>query len=458
MKYKYMLFSLLLCFINIISIKAISVEYVDNIYGNRLNGSTNYSGKLGFIVDDNNVLYCVEPFKWIGDNYNIDNNYLNNIESNKLKYVEMIANYVKDYVRNRNVNYYISAQELIWNTLTDLDTFYWTSEKNLNGNLINNSLFKEEIKSFVNNFFLKPSFDNTVISDNFFKTIVLEDFNGVISNYEVQNNSKNKVWIKDNKLYITILQSDDAKIKLIRKYGEGSPRYYHSEIKQDIVDLTGYVENISYITIRANDSYHEPIKVEFIDKDTNLLVNGNIEFKLNNDYLSTTNGIYLTDLNQGKYSIDVVGVPKNYILPDKVQFNIDEMNQLSTRSVKVYLTKPTGVLNISASTGKYELHNQSGLISKFTDSTSFELNLDTYYVIDIIEGKKYDVNIEYVDQYTKIITYDLTIKKEQYEKSTIIPSSYELPNTINYIKLLKICLIIILGILILKHLYEIFKK
>ncbi|MBR1717760.1 MAG: hypothetical protein IJ715_00655, partial [Bacilli bacterium] len=202
----------------------------------------------------------------------------------------------------------------------------------------------------------------------------------------------------------------------------------------------------------------EPIKVEFIDKDTNLLVNGNIEFKLNNDYLSTTNGIYLTDLNQGKYSIDVVGVPKNYILPDKVQFNIDEMNQLSTRSVKVYLTKPTGVLNVSASTGKYELHNQSGLISKFTDSTSFELNLDTYYVIDIIEGKKYDVNIEYVDQYTKIITYDLTIKKEQYEKSTIIPSSYELPNTINYIKLLKICLIIILGILILKHLYEIFKK
>lgn len=443
-----------------------NIEYVNDIYGNRINENENYSGKLGYIISDDKVIYCLEPFSWIGDSYEINNDYFNNIDSEKLRYLEMIANVVEGSVKNRSIHYYMAAQELIWESITGLDTFYWSTDKNLNGSIINIDHFKNEIKGYINDFFKKPSFDSTVVKDNFFKTVVLEDTNNVLNLYEIENNSKNVVWINDNKLYITILSSDLSEIKLVRKYGSGSPTYYHNDSKQDLADLTGYVENVSTLNVQANNKYNEDLSIEFIDKKTNELINGNIDFKINENSYSTTNGIYLTNLEDNNYKISIQNVPYGYLIPKDYSFIIDENEFHKNRTITIYIDKPAARLNVIAERNYlYQIYKDDKLVNNFFTSNTFDLEVGDYYIIDYLNKKRYDISLAYKDQYTDFIEATITIpySEEIKPNRTINKQEYNskyycLPNTINYKKIIKICILIILFILLIKHIYEIFKK
>lgn len=506
MKYKYIIFFLFIYFVLLFPAMAMTpnVEYISDVFGNRQEGNYTHYGQLGYITHNGRFLFCLDPYKIIGTDYEVNNNYFNTYDSDTLNYIKMVANYVNHNLEVKGSHYYMAAQELIWERITGYDMVYWTTKAKTEGSRINVDSFKNEINSYVNNFLTKPSFDNITVSDNFFSTVILEDTNNVLMNYQVINNSKNNIWINGNKLYINILSSDLEQIKLVRKYGNGDAIYYHSANGQNLAALASYVENVSTIYVKANNKYNENINVEFIDRETNSLV-GNVDFNINDNTFNTFDGRYMTNLESGDYNIEVSNVPYGYLLPDTYHFQIDEKDIHQSRTFKIYLDKPIAILRVK-SDGLYQLYKKDKidtLISTSDNMEEFELDFSKYYVLDLVNNKKYDIEVTYKDQWTKVIYYDLEFKNnteitkmrkmdddiselndnkvnesqsvkenideeksvnEEEKEPQIIKQNvgidYDkdiLPNTFNYIKIVKAILIIICIILIIKHVKEIFK-
>ncbi len=473
MKYKYLIF-FLLTFIFITPTKALTpnIEYIDNVYSNRKQGARTYYGNLGYILVDGKVLYCLEPYALIGGNYVENNNYFNNFDSNTLKYLKLIANYASEGVNYRNQYYYMAAQEMIWERLMGGDYVYWTNKNKTQGDILNIDSFKEEIQRRINNFDLKPSFNESIIKGNFYDTIVLDDTNKVINAYEIINDSKNEVWMENNKLYIRILSSSPSKIKFIRKEGVGYPKYYHSDGNQDIAYLNSEVSIESSIIVQANNKYNENVTVQFVDKETNKLINEPIDFVINEESYTTSNGNFLKNMEEGNYELHLKKVPKNYVIDKSYNFSVKEENLLQNRTVIIPIEKAKGQINIDCHEGIYQLYKNNILISTFTNSSSISTELGNYYLIDFKNNKKYDVELKYKDQYTPIIYAYLHIKDEYVNndkksiKNSIVnvgtnddithnKPNYqkikELPNTVNYIKIIKTFLAILLCLIGIKY-------
>ena len=352
------------------------------------------------------------------------------------------------------------------------DYVYWTNKNKTQGDILNIDSFKEEIQRRINNFDLKPSFNESIIKGNFYDTIVLDDTNTVINAYEIINDSKNEVWIENNKLYIRILSSSPSKIKFIRKEGVGYPKYYHSDGNQDIAYLNSEVSIESSIIVQANNKYNENVTVQFVDKETNKLINEPIDFVINEESYTTSNGNFLKNMEEGNYELHLKKVPKNYVIDKSYNFSVKEENLLQNRTVIIPIEKAKGQINIDCHEGIYQLYKNNILISTFTNSSSISTELGNYYLIDFKNNKKYDVELKYKDQYTPIIYAYLHIKDEYVNndkksiKNSIVnvgtnddithnKPNYqkikELPNTVNYIKIIKTFLIILLCLIGIKY-------
>lgn len=397
---KKLLFLLLLFIIKPVYAMNPSVEYIDGVYANRMSPYKLYSGQMGFIMDNERVIYCVEPFNWIGDNYNNINSYFDNYDDYTKDYIKLVANYADSFVQNKNKDYYFAAQELIWQKITNDGGFSYTTEKNMNGQSINTVKIKDEINKYISKFLKKPSFTDNIYTGSLYETIELKDTFNVLDSFNIINESKNEVWVKDNTLYIKFLSSEVGTIRFEKKSGSGDIKYYHSDIKQDLADLTGEVVNSSYITIIADEPYYNDYRIEFIDKDTDELIDSNIDFKINQNDYSVSNGIFQDRGYVGEYEIEVINVPNNYIIPDNSSFNLTDGN-INNYTHKVYLEK---------------INEDKELIKENVDITKEENNY------------------------------------------CVLTDFKELPNTINYIKIIKIVLIIIIVIEILRHVKELFKK
>ncbi len=391
--------------------KEIKVDYIDNLFSNRTNTNNSYTSKMGFILDDNRVIYCIEPFKWVGSNYEVKEP-LNHFNKDDEDYIKLVANYVDDKVQKRNINYYVAAQELIWNRIEPNSEFHYSLLFENFEQYYDISSEKMEIDSFAYNFKLTPSFDNFHITGKMYETIELTDYNQVLSSFNIINETKNEVWSEGNTLYIKILTDEKGTIKFEKKIGRGDIKYYQSSNKQELADLTGEVVNTFYLNIDVIDAYYNDFRIEFIDEESNNLVESNISFNLNNINYSTTNGIYLEKNKSGNYIVDVISVPNEYEIPDKSSFTInkgDENNYVH----KVYLKKKTTQKNNEEVVEMRE---------------------------DIKETKTHDEQIENSVNYCVLTNFK------------------ELPNTINYIKYLKLIAIIVIIIEILRHVKKIFKN
>ena len=388
---KILFFMLLILFNSPIYAKEIKVDYLKNITANRYSKEQTYSGKLGFILDGDRVIYCIEPFKWIGDNYDINNNYFNSFDNYTNDYIRLVANYTDQLVQKRDVRYYMAAQSLIWESITD-GAFTFTTNDGIFGTTIFVDEEKKEIDNYAKTFLKKPDFGSIDIKGNMYEIIELTDNNNVLQTFNIINESKNEVWSDGNKLFIKILSSDSGQIKFDKSIGEGDAIYYHNEQRQDLADLKSKVSNSFSITVSSNEPYYSDYRIEFIDEETNELITTNIDFKINGDIHSCTNGIYIDRFSEGVYDVDIITIPQNYIIPDKSSFKI-ESNDSNNYTYKIYLKKKKNVK------------------SSLDDA-------DNYCILDNFN---------------------------------------ELPNTIDYIKVMKIGLIILIIIEIIRHVKKIFK-
>lgn len=425
--------------INHVSAMTPTVEYIDNVYSNRVSDSKTYSGQLGFIVMDGKILYCLEPYLIIGKDYSADNSYFNNYSKEDKEYFELVASYVEEKVNNRNVYYYMAAQELIWERIIG-DRVYWTTEKN--GQVeINITEYKDEIKKYVEQFYTKPFFDSTLVKEDYFKEVTLADLNEVLPNYEIVSENNSIVTIEGNNLKIVVSTPEKEKVRFIRRKNGSESIYYHHDNNQNLAYLSGTIEVESSLEIETNHYDSMKLEIDFYDEGYNVPISGELKFKIHNldtnDYSEefvTNTGNYLSDfkLGSGHYEIILTVVPKNFYISKRYEFEISDDNYNEVYHIICLLGSAQARINIknNKENKNYELYsseevydiygnlifekNQNIANLEIPDSNPYitVLPFGKYCLLDTSDQEKYCLEINYKDQYTPLVDYFLNIDKK----------------------------------------------
>ncbi len=251
-------------------------DVIDGIYYAKVkNGNTEYrKAKYKRRTSDGQVVYCIEPFVGMAEYYDYtgyDYNYekLLNLSTDVWERISLLSYYGYGYKDHTDSKWYPITQILIWETIDKDATFYWTDT--YKGSKI--TKFTEEIaelESLVKNHNKKPSFDNTSHDMSISSSLTLTDKNGVLSNYELVNNSSTNVKISDNDL---IVQSDknreDLTIELVKKDKQykSLPIVYVSEYFQNVLSIGSYPSVESKVKIHIDSGQIKIVKLDYDNND-----------------------------------------------------------------------------------------------------------------------------------------------------------------------------------------------
>lgn len=453
-----------ICFISN-SVKATGIDmnviYQENIYSNRINNQTNYSGQLGLVYINGKVVYCIDPYKIIGESYYVGSGEIDDFSNDDLKYFELISYFSFDYLDHNYIEYYMAAQELIWERITNQEIF-WTTEKNGNGTVINIDNYKKEIIELINNFYMKPSFFESHIEDYFYNNLILEDTNNVLNRYNINYFGKNEIIKENNLLNIKILTTNEEKIEFNYSINMGENTMYSSNINNQRFIRFELVENQTFsLFLKSKDEYSTRISIKRSDMQNGKIINGYFKFKIKNmttgKYInyngneifeSDINGNYISQffLNSGNYIIENLEVPSNYVIDNNTFFTIDE-EQLSTDgiiNINDVLSLAFGVITIDkkfiyndtqipSNNVRYDIYSKDTILNYFGDiiyssnhmiesiSTNIDgititspLMIGSYYLVEVINDSNtnriFYVDIEYKNANTKIVTKELIIE------------------------------------------------
>ena len=233
-------------------------------YNQKINGQLKSNIVTMFQLQDR-IAYCIEPGIEINEKYyDIGTDWSKVNFSDDLKnYIEKVGYYGYEYPGHKSNYYYIAAQELIWKAVKPDIEVTWTTGKNLTGNIIDVSKEKNEILNLVKNHDLKPSFSEKEVKDEVGKTIVLQDENEVLDDYEISDSKYHDIEKKDNKLTITLNNEKvlDETLKLVRKHYDNSPLLIYSKgNSQKLAALRITTDKETYIKI-SNEEISEVVEV-----------------------------------------------------------------------------------------------------------------------------------------------------------------------------------------------------
>lgn len=181
----------------------------------------------------NRIAYCIEPGVEITNNYyDIYTDWSTVKFSDDLKkYIEKVGYYGYEYPGHKTNYYYIAAQELIWKAVRPEIDVKWTTGENYTGKVIDVSKEKKEILDLVNNHDLTPSFSQQEFKGEVGTTMVLEDKNGVLDEYDISESQFHKIVKNGNKLEITLNEKVVPTEELIlkRKHYDNAPLLVYSK-------------------------------------------------------------------------------------------------------------------------------------------------------------------------------------------------------------------------------------
>lgn len=449
---------LFVCFFFIKGVLASNLELtvIPNVYSNQYNLSDGsyFSSNQKVYMMDGRVVYCVEP----GENimtryYNFSNNlYDSNVDYDVIDKISLIGYYGYDYPSHQTYNYFLAAQELIWEELGE-DVFFTTGINNTL-DLIDIEKEKLEIINLVNSYYTKPSFDGQVVSDVFFNTVSLIDSNNVLENYEVVSNN---AYIDGNTLIIKLDSFDISEVILQRKkYDDDKSIFYGASNSQDfmylrpVTDVFSTVYFSSYLPLSNISIYKTGNVLDSFD-DGLIYVNKGLDdvlFKLyafddifigeNIVYhkgefiqdLKTQDG-YASSINlpNGHYYLEEVFSGSEFKISDRiVDIDLDNRsNEVSTYKVNLFNERKKVNLklhklgedgsflenvkfglyndfNIYDSTGNILLSKDSLITSFGTDGSGIidellDLPIGHYYLkeMETVSGYMLDDNIYYFD-------------------------------------------------------------
>ena len=450
-------------------VKAITpkVEYIDNVYSNRIVDGKSMNGQLGYIYINDNLAFCIEPMKIIGKNYQpyIDklDDYYTKEQQRKIK---LIIHYGIEFHKN-DPYYYMATQELIWRLNSNGD-FYFTKTPSIDGEKINIDSYKEEILKNVKEHDTYPSFNQITINPKLYDTVTLKDENNVLKEFLYGDSNGNDVYKYDNELKIVVLNKSQTTLKLSKTTFSGSiSRTYIGDGQTLITSGLFEKQEATINIIPTGVSYYLGIKFKekndsIIDKIKFKIYNHNTSnYLLNGKVFETDNFAYFKSdfkVDPGNYEIEYVDIPSPYIaskLPNK--FTLDENSEVDLEfryQVISYLERPYGILKINRGATKYDksiyklnnieydiysyynnYNNKSKLIYKkdelVTTITTIDgyaevrLPLGRYYIVErdnnygVKKSEKQFVTFKYVDSTTEyyIVEKELISPLPRYEIS-----------------------------------------
>lgn len=323
-------------------------DVIDGIYyAKEKNGKVEYrKAKFKRRRDDNKIVYCVEPFVEIAEDTNYkgyDYNYekLLNLSEEDWETVRLLSYYGYGYPGHTDEKWYPITQLLIWETIDKDAKFYYT--KTFKGTKITKFTNEiKELKKLVENHDKLPSFSNSFIKMSIDSSLILEDTNKVLNNYEISNYEDLDIEVNDNQLVInTNNEEKEIEIKLTKKDNlyKSLPIVYASNSYQNVLLVGGY-ETIN--TSFKIDIGSGSLKIIKKDADTNTTIpQGEGEligttYELYDDTNNLINKIiidensegYLSNLKYGDYKLIETISGKGYKLDYKeYYFNINQENK-----------------------------------------------------------------------------------------------------------------------------------
>lgn len=233
-------------------------------YNLKIDGKLKSNTVTMFQMQDR-IAYCIEPGVEIDEKYyDIYTDWSKVNFSDDLKsLLEKIGYYGYEYPGHQTNYYYIAAQELIWKAVRPDIEVTWTTGENMTGNVIDISKEKEEILKLVESHDLKPSFSEQLFKDEVGKTIVLEDKNNVLDDYDISESKYHKIMKENNKLTITLNNEEvlEETLTLTKKHYDEAPLLVYSKgDSQKLAALRITTDQDTYVKI-ANEYIPELVEV-----------------------------------------------------------------------------------------------------------------------------------------------------------------------------------------------------
>ena len=314
--------------------------YQENIYSNRLDSNNKiHSGLMALMSIDNKIVYCLDPYMVVGNEYVENNTY--EINDDDLEYFKLVAYYGYNKDDRNSIYYYMASQELIWERILNGDKVFWSTGRYNEGDRINIDVYKNEIIENINNFYTLPSFDNDTISVFKDEESIISDNNFVLDNYIVYSPDLN-VRQLDNAIGVYPYDIKDSVVNLRRDISfDNDTKFYTASNAQTLAAFGGIVSNSSKLNLKI--LYDKNVFIRFIDSKTNEIINPKFS---------------VCELEKDWYNYDL----EYHTYPDKIKDGIYNLcglddydstsfevknNDLEDLYIDIYLTKKENIVKKS---------------------------------------------------------------------------------------------------------------
>ena len=412
-------------------------------YWDRKSDDYHGSGSFRYYYLDGIDSYCLDPNTHEGGPLTLGDWNSTGISDSIKEKVLLIAYYGYNYQGHQTLEYRAATQAMIWETVKGGNTkVTFFTQRFGEGNELDISKEKGEIERLISNYKVKPSFDSKAFSALVGEQLVLNDSNGVLSNYNISINEAT-FYKKDNKLYITPYVAGKLQVKLKKKEAyTSSYKIFVSDVYQDQI-IPGIIDNIegnfiinseygkvniqkkdSEIGIKQGEATLGGAKYGIYIRDNDILMgtittdeNGYVEsesiLSYGNYYLKELKSSIGYKLDSNKYYFDINSNSKNVhvdVFEDVIKGKIKIIKQDSETNT----CKPLGEGILSGA--KYQIVDiNNNVVDTITindncTGTSKELPYGKYKVkeIEASKGYKIDNNI-----------YDVSIDSDNLEINVI---------------------------------------
>ena len=422
----------------------LKTEYIDKIYAYHYKRGILMSyGKLPFRYQNGKLSYCIEPWKVINTKlYTSTNDWAQSGYTDEEKrQMELISHYGYGYEGHNTVRYYMATQELIW--LFKDDYVRWTTSLSDGAEEINVENEKNEILNLVNKHNVMPSFTGRCYSDDYGKTLVLEDINNVLDNYVIDTSldydrNNNSITIKLNRFgsnkILFRTKGNNNETLLFRSKGVESQSmvfFGFNDFKESELSI-----NVDKVKVRINKRDSET-KDLIKEKGTIFKVKDVNTGEYINEYLEVNDGYAIISLPKGNYELEEINASNGYVINKENQiFEINDNITLNNEyyDIDVFNSHPKGEINVlkvnednipleGVEIGLYD-SNFKMIRTYKTDVNGkiniSDLDLGTYYLKEIstLEGYILDneykkVELKYKDDKSNIVTENIKITNEK---------------------------------------------
>lgn len=422
----------------------LKTEYIDKVYAYHYKRGILMSyGKLPFRYQNGKLSYCIEPWKVINTKlYTSTNDWAQSGYTDEEKrQMELISHYGYGYEGHNTVRYYMATQELIW--LFKDDYVRWTTSLSDGAEEINVENEKNEILNLVNKHNVMPSFTGRCYSDDYGKTLVLEDINNVLDNYVIDTSlnydrNNNSITIKLNRFgsnkILFRTKGNNNETLLFRSKGVESQSmvfFGFNDFKESELSI-----NVDKVKVRINKRDNET-KDLIKEKGTIFKVKDVNTGEYINEYLEVNDGYAIISLPKGKYELEEINASNGYVINSENQmFEINDNITLNNEyyDIDVFNSHPKGEINVlkvnednmpleGVEIGLYDSNFK--MIKTYKTDVNGKINisdldLETYYLKEIstLEGYILDneykkVELKYKDDKSNIVTENIKITNEK---------------------------------------------